>query len=73
MSHFTREQLDEINKLSIEQKKELLYICLEDLGIDDVEGARQALCVNRARIYQKMNDNNTLKIGKHKFLMINNL
>lgn len=62
---------DLTNNLSKDEIKLLLDICIDELGIVDVKEAMYILNVNRSRIYQIMNDNNTLKIGNHKFLMIN--
>jgi len=59
------------NKLSYQERKELLDICIDDLGVVDTPDVMKILNVNRSRIYQIMNDKNTLKIGKHKYLMLN--
>ena len=59
------------NNLSIEERKELLGACLDDLGVIDTPSATKLLKVSRSRVYQIMNDFNTLEIGKHKFLMLN--
>jgi hypothetical protein len=67
----TEVQKSNISKLSVEDLREILYICQEELGIIDIDEAKQALGVSRQRVYQLMNNNNTFKIGKHKFLMIN--
>lgn len=67
----TEKQITNIHKLHTQDVKEILYECIERLGVVDIEEAEIALRVQRSRIYQLMNDDNTLKIGKHKFLMIN--
>jgi hypothetical protein len=67
----TEIQKNNVANLSKEDLKELLDICIEELGVIDIAEARLALCVSRQRIYQIMNEKNTLIIGKHKFLMIN--
>ncbi len=67
----TEQQKDNISKLSKEDLKELLDICIEELGVIDIQEAKLALGVSRQRIYQLMKKDNTLTIGIHKFLMIN--
>jgi hypothetical protein len=67
----TQKQIENIHALPPETVKELLYECIEKLGVVDIEEAETALSVQRSRIYQLMQPNNTLKIGKHKFLMLN--
>jgi len=67
----TEKQIVNIHAFPSDTVKELLYECIERLGVVDIEEAEIALRVQRSRIYQLMNDDNTLKIGKHKFLMIN--
>jgi hypothetical protein len=67
----TETQKNNIANLSKEDLKELLDICIEELGVIDITEAKLALGVSRQRIYQIMNNKNTLVIGKHKFLMIN--
>ena len=62
---------DLYNNLSDDERLLLLDICIDDLGVVDVNDAMYILNVNRSRIYQIMDDNNSLKIGKHKYLMIN--
>ena len=63
--------INEIYKLSDCDKKKVLDNCIDDLGIVDVQTAMQLLSVNRSRIYQIMNKNNTMNLGKHKYLMLN--
>lgn len=67
----TEKQKNNIANLKADDLKEILDICIEELGVVDVQSAMKILAVNRSRIYQLMKDNNTLKIGKHKFIMIN--
>ena len=67
----TEKQKINISKLDNESLKEILDIWIEELGVCDVKECCHALGVQRSRIYQIMNSKNTLKIGEHKFLMIN--
>jgi hypothetical protein len=67
----TEKKLNNIEKLELEDVKQILYKCLLVLGVEDIENARGIFGVNRSRIYQMMIDKNTLQIGKHKFLMTN--
>ena len=67
----TELQKQNVSKMSASDLRELLDICIEELSVVDVNEAMIALKVGRQRVYQLMNDNNTLKIGKHKFLMLN--
>ncbi len=57
--------------LPLDDVKAILNECIEALGITDIETTCFALNVQRSRIYQIMNSDNTLQIGKHKYLMIN--
>lgn len=59
------------NQLSIEERKQLLDICIDDLGVIDTPLVQNLLHINRSRVYQIMKPGNTLAIGKHKFLMLN--
>lgn len=63
--------MTDLSKLTDNQVKELLYECIEVLGVADIDSARMALGVSRCRIYQLMKPENTITIGKHKFLCIN--
>lgn len=67
----TEQQKNNIANLTLDDLKEILDICIDELGAADIETAMKALDINRSRVYQVMNDTNTLKIGKHKFLLIN--
>ncbi len=67
----TELQKNNIAKLNQEDLIEILDICIDELGICDIAEARKALGVGRQRVYQLMNENNTFKLGNHKFLMIN--
>lgn len=67
----TKTQIKNIHALPPDMVKEILDECIERLAVCDIEEACNVLKVQRSRIYQLMNNNNTLKIGKHKFLMIN--
>jgi len=67
----SREKLNNIHKLSLEEVKQILYECIEALGLSDINEAKEALGISRGRIYQKMNENNSLQLGIHKLPMIN--
>ena len=69
----SQEKLNSIHRLELPEVVQILDECIEALGLTDIETARQALGVNRSRVYQLMNDKTSYKIGKHKFLMINTL
>ena len=66
-----QEKLNRISTLPLADVEVILYTCIEVLGITDIKTTCEALGVQRSRIYQVMDENNTLHIGKHKFLMIN--
>lgn len=51
--------------------KKILDECIEALGVCDIETAKNIFQVHRSRVYQIMNDKNTLQIGIHKFPLIN--
>lgn len=67
----TQKQISNLHKLPLSDINLILDECIEALGVCDVPTACEALAVQRSRIYQLMTDNNTKKIGMHKFLMIN--
>jgi hypothetical protein len=67
----TEKQKNNIHRLPFEEQLEILDICIDALGIEDIEGAKNALGVSRSRVYQLMDKKNTLKIGKHRFPCIN--
>jgi tRNA U38,U39,U40 pseudouridine synthase TruA len=69
----TQEKLNKLHELNKEEVKQILDECIEVLGVCDISESCEALNVQKSRIYQLMNDKNTLQIGKHKFLMINKL
>lgn len=64
-------KLSNIYNLNYDEIKQILYTCIDVLGMIDVEEAQQALGVGRQRVYQLMNENTTIKIGTHKFICIN--
>lgn len=66
-----KEKLNNIYNLQSLEIKEILYTCIDALGAVDINESCNALGVKRARIYQLMNENNTIKIGNHKYLCIN--
>jgi hypothetical protein len=67
----TEQQLCNIHKLPLEDISLILDECIEALGVCDIENSCNALGVQRSRIYQLMNSENTKEIGIHKYLMIN--
>ena len=69
----TEQQKANLYKLSNQDLKTILHICIERLGVCDIKEACFALNVQRSRIYQLMKPGNFLQIGKHKFIMINEL
>lgn len=66
-----KQKLNNIYSLKSAEIREILYTCIDALGVVDIREAQNALGVGRQRVYQLMNDNNTIKIGNHKFLCIN--
>ena len=66
-----QEKLNNIHKLKNEEVLQILHECVEALGLVDMETATMALGVSKRRIYQLMNDNNSLVAGKHKLPLIN--
>ena len=67
----TEKQLSNIYNLPKEDLRQILDVCIDALGMVDVQDGCNALGIGRARLYQLMNDQNTLKIGIHKFYLIN--
>ena len=67
----SREKLNKLSKLDNEELVQILDECIELLGTVDVPEAMKILCISRPRIYQKMNNKNSVKIGNHKFPCIN--
>ena len=66
-----KQKLNNIYSLKSDEIREILYTCIDALGVVDIREAQNALGVGRQRVYQLMNENNTIKIGSHKFLCIN--
>ena len=64
-------KLNNICNLEFEEIKQILDTCIDVLGVVDINEAKNALCIGRQRVYQLMNEKNTIKIGNHKFLSIN--
>jgi len=64
-------KLSNIYNLNYDEIKQILYTCIDALGMVDVEEAQQALGVGRQRVYQLMDNDSTVNIGKHKFPCIN--
>ena len=67
----TEKQLDNVYNLPLEDIRLVLDVCIEALGVVDIQDAQKILHINRSRVYQKMNDNNSIRIGKHKYPCIN--
>lgn len=67
----SREKLNKLHSLEQEEILQIFHECAEALGLVDMETATKLLNRSKRRIYQLMNDNNSVKIGSHKFLFIN--
>ncbi len=67
----TEKQQRNIMKMPMDDVRQLLDICIDRLGVVDVQDAQQILAVGRSRVYQLMNEKTSIKIGRHKFIMIN--
>ena len=69
----SQEKLNSLHKLQQLEVEQILYECIEILGVVDIQEACEALNVQRSRIYQIMNEKNIIIIGKHKYLKLNDL
>jgi len=67
----SQDKLNNIHKLKHEEILQIFHECEEVLGIVDLEESKKALGIGKRRIYQLMNENNSIKIGRHKFPCIN--
>jgi hypothetical protein len=67
----TQEKLNNIHKLKLDEIFQIFHECEEALGIIDLEDSSKILGIGKRRIYQLMNDSNSIKIGRHKFPCIN--
>jgi hypothetical protein len=67
----TEQQINNLHKMSKADIKILMHECAEILCLCDIKEAENILCKKRRRIYQLMNEENTLQIGIHKFICIN--
>lgn len=67
----TQEKLNNIHKLPLSEVKQILNECEEALGVTDMETASNVLGIGKRRVYQLMNEGNSISIGSHKFICIN--
>lgn len=66
-----KEKLNNLHKLDLTDIGLIFLECEEALGLVDVETASIILGVSKRRVYQMMNDKNSISIGRHKFPCIN--
>jgi len=67
----TEQQENNIYHLPDEDKLKILRICASALSITDMENASKILNIGKRRIYQRLNDKNSIQLGIHKFPAIN--
>lgn len=67
----TQEKLYSLRRLPDEEKLQILLECIGDLCVSDMEDSKNILILSKRRIYQKLNDKNSIKIGRHIFPCIN--
>jgi len=67
----TREKLNNLRRLPLEDILQIFHECVGALAITDMDEAQHALGISKRRIYQLMDQNNSIQIGKHKFPCIN--
>jgi predicted DNA-binding transcriptional regulator AlpA len=67
----SQEKLNNIHKLKSEEILQIFHECEEYLGLVDMEESEKILGISKRRVYQLMNQNNSIEIGKHKFPCIN--
>jgi len=67
----SREKLNNIHRLELEEIKQIFHECVEALGLVDIETASMLLCVSKRRVYQLMNNNNSITVSRHKLPLIN--
>ena len=58
-------------KLSVKDSIELLYTCIDNLDLMSVQDTAQALAITRGRVYQRINDSNSIDLLGHKAILIN--
>ena len=67
----SQDKLNNIHKLKQDEILQIFHECEEALGLVDIEDAAHILAISKRRIYQLMTDKNSIKIGRHKFPLIN--
>jgi hypothetical protein len=67
----TPEKLNNIHKLNPDEVRQIFLECVEYWGLEDMDTAEKLLGISKRRIYQKMNENNSISIGRHKLPCIN--
>lgn len=67
----SEDKLNNIHKLNPKEVLQIFHECEEYLGLVSISEASHILGRSKRRIYQLMNDSNTIIIGIHKFLCIN--
>lgn len=67
----SQDKLNNIHKLKQDEILQIFHECEEALGLVDIEDASHILAIRKRRVYQLMNDSNSIKIGRHKFPLIN--
>ncbi|MFA5300690.1 MAG: hypothetical protein WC389_21080 [Lutibacter sp.] len=67
----TREKLNNLRRLPLEDIFQIFHECVGALAIADMDEAEHALGISKRRIYQLMNDKNSVSLGKHEFPCIN--
>jgi hypothetical protein len=69
----TESQINNISKLDIETKLQIMHICADDLGLVSIDEYCQIMEVKRRATYYKI-ESGLIKhfpIGQHKFPLIN--
>lgn len=67
----SREKLNNIHKLESHEILQIFHECEEALGLSDMDTASMVLGISKRRIYQLMNNDNSLKVGIHRMSFIN--
>ena len=67
----SQDKLNNIHKLKSEEIIQIFHECEEALGLVDMESASLALGLSKRRLYQLMDEKNSIQIGCHKLPLVN--
>ena len=67
----SEDKLNNIHKLKPDEIVQIFHECEEALGLVDLTDSSNILGISKRRVYQLLNNKNSLVIGKHKFPFIN--